>query len=284
VSAPTAAPLDDSVFPAVAELARRGAGRPTLLVISASGLGLLPSRLTQAGRAPLEVLATAPALWRESVLHWGELNGLAVWLIEDALDPDGEAKPAWAQAWPVWLAAAAGAVALVHSGGACALGDLRQGTLALARDHLNFTGQSPLRGLGPTRLGPMFPDTTRLHDAHLRRAALGACARLGLEGAEVVVACTPHPALETPAEQRWLRMAGADVSIQGLGAYLLAAAHAGLGTLSIGLVVARAGETTEIARVVASARELAPALDDLLWELAKSARTLAQDSLEDLAR
>ena len=34
----------------------------------------------------------------------------------------------------------------------------------------------------------------------LREAALATCARLGLAAREAVVACTPAPALETPAE------------------------------------------------------------------------------------
>ena len=274
--------LDAAIFPAVAELEERGAQRPTLLLVSASGLGLLPTRLERAGRLPLSLLPEVPAAWSAALLHWGQLNGLPVWLLEDPHTPGEEAldQPAWARVWPAWLAAAAGAVSMIHTSGACALTGARLGSLGLVRDHLDFSGASPLVGLGDTRLGPMFPDTTRLHDDVLRRAALAECARLGLAGVEVVAACTPEPALETPAEQAWLRTAGADLSVQGLGPWLLAAAHAGLGTLAIGLVVAQGGQSIDIARVLAAARELSPALDDLLWAVAGAAPGQAQDDLE----
>jgi len=278
--------LDASVFPALAELEERGARRPTCLVLAGAGLGLLPARLARAGRLPLSVLDTTPDAWREGLLHWGELDGLPVWLLEDERTPgvasgDG---PAWERTWPVWLAAGAGAVSMIACEGACALDDTPLGTFALARDHLDFGGESPLVGLGESRLGPMFPDTSRLHDGALRRAALDTAARLGLAAREVVVACTPAPALETPAEQAWYRSAGAQVSVQGLGAWLAAAAHAGLGTLAVGLVVARAGEALDIARVVAAARELAPALDDLLGDLAGRVGQLSLGDLEGEAR
>jgi purine nucleoside phosphorylase len=245
----------------------------------------LPSRLARAGRLPVSALGAAPESWRHALLHWGELNGLAVWLLEDEPAPGRETarEPAWARTWPVWLAAGAGAVSLVCSAGACALDETKLGTFALASDHLDFGGESPLSGLGETRLGPMFPDTSRLHDGALRRAALAECERLGLAAREAVVACTPAPALETPAEQAWYRSAGAQVSVQGLGAWLAAAAHAGLGALAVALVVARAGERLDVARVLAAARELSPALDDLLWSLAGRVPALTLGDLEGRA-
>jgi hypothetical protein len=278
--------LDASVFPALGELERRGVRPPACLVLAAAGLGLLPTRLTRAGRLPLSLLDGAPSSWSAALLHWGELDGLPVWLLEDERTPQGasRAEPAWARTWPVWLAAAAGAVSLVHSAGACALDDTPLGTFALARDHLDLGGEAVLVGLGETRLGPMFPDTSRLHDVALRHAALAQCERLGLCAREVVTACTPSPALETPAEQVWYARAGAQVSVQGLGAWLAAAAHAGLGTLSVGLVVARAGEPLDIARVIAAARELAPAFDDLMCSLAGRVGALALDDLEGRRR
>lgn len=274
--------LDASVFPALAELEQRGARRPTCLVLAGAGLGLLPTRLARAGRLPLSVLDTTPDAWREAVLHWGELNGLAVWLLEDERSPVDETDlaPAWTRVWPVWLAAGAGAASLIVAEGGCALDGTQLGTFALARDHIDLGGESPLAGLGETRLGPMFPDTSRLHDGALRAAALETCARLGLAAREAVLACGSGPALETPAEQAWFRIAGAQVSVQGLGPWLAAAAHAGLGTLAIALVVARAGEPLDIARVVSAARALAPALDDLLGDLAGRVGALAVDDLE----
>ena len=217
-------------------------------------------------------------------MHYGELESLPVWLIEDAPEdaPDGE--PPWAAAFPVWLAAAAGAVSLVHTaaGSALDLGadSLALGTLALVSDHLNLSGATPLVGLGKTRLGPMFPDQTQLHDRRLRAQALAIAARLGLAAREVVAVGTLGPAIETPAERRWFARAGGAVAVQRLATTLLAAAHAGLGALCV-VAVTHAGDgPVDIAQAASISAELAPALDDLLAELARHVVSAALAELE----
>jgi purine-nucleoside phosphorylase len=277
---PALCELDEAVFPAAAALEDREVPPPSALLLSRTGLGLLPGRLEQAGRLPLERLPRVPVAWREGLLHWGLLEGLPIWLLEDAVAPAAAQEAPWERGWPVWLAAAAGASTLLHCSAAAALGDAPAGAIALARDHVNLSGSTPLAGLGESRLGPMFPDLTGLHDASLRVEAVGACQRLGLVGLEAVFACVPGPALETPAEQRWYRAAGADVSVQALAAPLLAAAHAGLGTLALAPVVVRAGERADIARLAATAQRMAPALDDLLFAVAAAAAERARRALE----
>lgn len=279
--APLTCDLDAAVFAATSALEERRVPAPSALLLSMTGLGLLTGHLEAAGRLPVELLPGAPQAWRASVLHWGDLEGLPVWLLEDQVGPLETQSAPWERAWPVWLAAAAGAATLVHSSAACSLAQAEPGTIALARDHINLSGTSPLTGLGQSRLGPMFPDQSALHDPHLRAVALSSCTSLGLVGEEAVFACVRGPALETPAEQRWFRAAGADVSVQELAPPLLAAAHAGLGVLAIGLVVARAGERADIARLAAAARRMTPALDDLLLAVARAADLRARQSLEE---
>ena len=168
--------FDERVFAAAAALAERGVSAPHALFFLGTGAGVLPGRLEEARRIPLSLAPGVPAAWGEALLHYGELNSLPVWVIEDAPADADDGEPAWAAAFPVWLAAAAGAVSLVHTaaGSALDLGadSLALGTLALVSDHLNLSGATPLIGLGKTRLGPMFPDQTTLHDRRLRAQAL----------------------------------------------------------------------------------------------------------------
>ena len=279
------ASFDDRVFAAAATLSERGVPAPAALVFLGTGCGVLPGRLEAGARLPLSVCEDVPPAWSESLLHHGRLNGLPVWLLEDApADTDGR-QPAWTEAFPIWLAAASGAVTLIHTAAGSALdlgpASLPVGTLGLVSDHLNLSGTTPLLGLGETRLGPMFPDQTLLHDRRLRASALAICGRLGLAAREVVAACTRGPALETPAERRWYAHAGGAVSVQRLATTLVAAAHAGLGTLSIVLVTHAGDGAVDIARVAAVSSELAPAVDDLLWEIA---RTVEAEALADLER
>lgn len=237
---------------------------------------------------PLARIDGMPRPWREGVLAWGDFHGLAVWMLDDApLEPE-DGEPAWLRSFPVWLAAASGASALLHASAGIALvrdgKSLPVGSLAFAADHLNLSGSSPLVGIGESQLGPMFPDQTRVHDPHLRRAALAAAERLGVAANEAVVACTSGPTLDTPAERRFYARAGADVAVQDLAGPLIAAAHAGLGTLATIVVVAEERDDVDVARIASLCQAVAPALDDLFWQLAADVQKEIRARLdEDLA-
>lgn len=285
--------FDAEIFDAAAGLAERGVPQPEALFLLGCGVGVLPGRLEHAGRTPLAGLDGVPDAWADALLHYGVFNGLSVWMIEDAPRTPSEEDPLWVGAFPVWLAAAAGAATLVHTSAGNALPRLPQpeqdepreplsvGTIALVSDHVNLSGDSPLVGVGESRLGPLFPDQTRVHDAALRKSALQTAERLGLASVEAIVACVQGPSLETPAERRWFAAAGCDVSVQRLATPLIGAAHAGLGTLSLVLVANDSEGPIDIAEVVAVAARLAPSVDDLLWELAADVRAQAQAVLED---
>lgn len=266
--------LDDAVASASAALAREGIVPPRALYLLATGGGLVPLRLARGSRTPLARIDGVPEAWRGATLHAGELAGTPVWIVEDApgsAETGGlphEGEPGWLRGFPCWLAGAAGASILVHtSAGASLLPDLEPGTLALASDHLNLSGRSPLIGLAASRLGPLFPDLSAFHHAELRANALALCAKLGIRAREAVFACAIGPALETPAERRFFARAGAGVSVQGLEGPLLAAAHAGLRALSIACVTDRGEEASDLAAILARAEAMAPALDELLAAL-----------------
>jgi purine nucleoside phosphorylase len=274
--------LDEAVSRALVSLERRKLGAPAALYLLATGLGTLPSRLESAGRLPFSKVEGAPERWRDVVLHFGTLGGGAAWLVEHAPADAGSGEPGWHSAFPVWLAAAAGASTLLHATAGAALDPAQfpAGTLALVRDHWNASGATPLLGLGRSRLGAQFPDQTRVHDPELRRAAAEIARKLGLAAREAVAACTLGPALETPAERAWLARGGAHVSAQSLADVLVAAAHAGLGGLTIVAVVEDGGEL-DLAKIAARSRALAPALDDLLVALAGEVERRARDRIEE---
>ena len=273
--------LDESVASALGALERRSILRPAALYLLSTGVSVLSGRLQRAGRLPLGKLDGAPRAWADTLLHWGLLEGLPIWLLENSpLDREPE-EPEWQRAWPMWLAASAGASTFVHTSAASSLvPELEPGTIGLVRDHVNVSGTTPLEGLGSSRLGSQFPDVSRVHDKALRSSALELARTLGLASREVVAACAVGPSLETPAERRWMARCGAEASAQELAAPLLAAAHAGLGGLSM-LVMVHAGEgPIDIAQVAARAEAIAPALDDLLAKLALAVQREARERLE----
>lgn len=276
--------LDATVERALAAGQRSLSIRPVALYLLSTGVDVLAGRLEKAGRLPLSKLTGTPPEWSDSLLHFGLLRGLPVWLLENAPTESELGAPPWTSAFPVWLAAAAGASTLITTSAGSSLDAANApiGTLALVRDHINLSGTTPLLALGSSRLGAQFPDQSRVHDAPLRRGALDICARLGLHARELVVAGTLGPTLETPAERRWMKLAGAEVSAMGLSSTLIAAAHAGLGGLSIVAVVHSDDGAIDIAQIAARSEALAPALDELLTELASDVQRSARARLDEV--
>ncbi len=280
--------LDETVFPLRERLRTAGVPDPHALFLMGTGVGFLPGRLTVAREVELGELCGACPPWDACVLHTGVLGTLAVWLLEDVSgDPlSDEPSSPWMRAMPVWLAAAAGAAVCVHTSAGSALPAQPSEPhwvpgLAALRDHVNFSGTTPLLGLGESRLGPLFPDLTHLYHTGLRAAALERAEALGIPVREAIAACTLGPALETRAERAMLARLGASVAVPGLAPPLLAAGHAGLALLALVAVTDAREEGADVKSVVAAASLLQPALEDLLLALvptlAETAATLSAE-------
>ncbi len=82
--------------------------------------------------------------------------------------------------------------------------DFPPGTWMMLNDHLNLTGDSPLRG------GPNFFDMSEVYSRRLRKIFRDESGNLDLALHEGVYAALPGPQYETPAEIRMLRTLGAD--------------------------------------------------------------------------
>ena len=285
--------LDEAAKSVADALRARGFPRIDALYSLATGVGFLPAGLESGGRIELAKLPGVPASWKGASLHIGRVRSADLLIIEDPAseprgDVEGETPAAWERAFPCWLAAALGAAFCVHVGAGVALppdssdpSDPKEapeplaGRLVLLTDHINVSGRTPLVGLGESQLGPLFPDLSELHHAGLRRAALAHAERLGLPVSQAVGACTLGPALLTPAERRFLRIAGAQVAEQGLADPLLASAHAGLSVLAVVAVTEDGEDTLDVRAVVAETQRLAPAIDELLQALAEDVARMA---------
>ena len=274
-------PLDRSVAEAMDALRETEVGTPDVLLLLATGPGDLPSRMGATVVVPLREVPGVPSAWHSVTLRAGHIGEVRAWLIEDDAALQHGAEPDWSRAFPVWLAEAAGARLMIHTSAGTALGGepgLAAGDLVRLVDHLNLSGRSPLRGLGESRLGPLFPDQTRVHDEALASMARDAAQRRGVPVHDGVAACTSGPALCTPAELAWHRTAGCDVSVQRLGDPLIAAAHAGIGSLALVAITDVAGEhDLDVATIVARAEQTAPVLDQLVEDVAVQLGPLARE-------
>ena len=111
------------------------------------------------------------------------------------------------------------------------------GTVMIMRDHLNFMGENPLRGLNIDDWGPRFPDLSEPYDGKLIKATLQYAEKLGhTQVTTGVYAAIPGPSLETPAETRFLRAAGADAVGMSSVPEVIVAKHAAMRVLGLSAV------------------------------------------------
>lgn len=121
---------------------------------------------------------------------------------------------------------AAGARLAVLTGSAGSLRvDIAPGQPVVLSDHINLTARSPLAG-------PTFVDLSSAYSPRLRRLVHEVDASL----AEGVYAATVGPQLQTPAESKVLRQAGADVVGRSIPLETIAAVEMGAEVLGLSIV------------------------------------------------
>jgi purine-nucleoside phosphorylase len=116
---------------------------------------------------------------------------------------------------------------------------LAPGDLMLISDHLNLlgmSGHSPLRGPNDDEAGPRFPAMTRPYDPDLRRVAFDVAAENGFNLHEGIYAYVAGPSFETPAELRFLQLAGADAVGMSTVPTVVVARHAGIRVIGISTI------------------------------------------------
>ncbi len=113
--------------------------------------------------------------------------------------------------------------------------EFEPGDIMAITDHINLTGDNPLRGPNEDELGPRFPDMSSAYDSSIRETIRAAAKEVGISLKEGVYAGLAGPSYETPAEIRMLRTLGGDAVGMSTVAEVIVAAHAGLkvGGLSV---------------------------------------------------
>lgn len=105
---------------------------------------------------------------------------------------------------------------------------MKPGDFMIIRDHINLTGQNPLRGPNPEFLGPRFPDMSEPYDPHLAEVLKGSLTKAKARFSEGVYAGVIGPCYETAAEVRFLQVAGANAVGMSTVMEAIAARHLGL--------------------------------------------------------
>jgi purine-nucleoside phosphorylase len=116
--------------------------------------------------------------------------------------------------------------------------------------------------------GPRFPDMSAAYDPALRALARAAALAQGVTLREGVYVAVPGPSLETPAEYRMLRTAGADVVGMSTVPEVIVARHQAMRVLGLSIITdlcrPDAPEPISVERIIAVAREAEPRLTALV--------------------
>ena len=139
-------------------------------------------------------------------------------------------------------------------------------SIAVITDHINLTGQNPLRGPNDDSLGPRFPDMHECYDPRLILLAERIALELGIGLRRAVYGWVSGPNLETAAEYRYIRAIGADMVGMSTVPEVIVARHMGLKVLGISGITnatiadADSEEEANHEEVLVAGREMAPKL------------------------
>jgi purine-nucleoside phosphorylase len=231
--------VSDRLRESVAALQRRQLGIPDVALVLGSGLGGVVDALSQ---AQVVEYGEVPHMPRPAVhghagrFVAGQLGGRAVVAMQGRVHAY-EGHSAAQVVWGVRTMLLLGARALIVSNAAGGIGhELQPGDLMLIDDHLNLTGDNPLRGPHEPALGPRFPDLSAAYDPELRTLTQRVAAGFGQRLPHGVYAGLLGPNYETPAEIRMLRTLGADAVGMSTVLEVIAARHMGARVLGISCI------------------------------------------------
>lgn len=250
--------------------------KPGFGIILGTGLGQLAEQVEPETTIPYDAIPHFPVPTVESHrgrLILGRLSGRPVVVMQGRFHYY-EGYEASEIAFPVRVMKELGARTLVVSNAAGGLNPLfRPGEIAVITDHINLTGQNPLRGPNDEALGPRFPDMYHCYDPELIQLAMSTALRIGIHLRQGVYAWVTGPNLETAAEYRFLRIIGADLVGMSTVPEVIVARHAGMRVLGFSVItdmgLPDAMQPCNLAQVLAAAAEAEPRLTAMVKEIAK---------------
>ena len=224
---------------AAAAIRERADAAPQVGIILGTGLGGLAERIAVDAAIPYEQIPHFPLSTVESHsgrLLLGSLGGKRVAALQGRFHAyEGYSLPQ--VTFPVRVLRALGAETLIVANACGGMNPLwAPGDLMLIADHINLLGDNPLVGENADALGPRFVDLTAAYDAGLRRLAQATALELGIALRRGVYVAVLGPNLETRAEYRMLRWAGADVVGMSTVPEVIVARHAGMRVLGLSII------------------------------------------------
>jgi purine-nucleoside phosphorylase len=247
---------------------------PKIAIILGSGLNALAESVTGADTIPFRDLPNFPVSTVEGHagrLVIGKLEGKPVFIMQGRIH-FYEGYSMNHVTLPIRVMKRLGIETLIITNAAGGVNpDFHPGEVMLITDHLNFmgmTGANPLMGPNLEELGPRFPDMSQAYDRSLGSLARKIAAKEGLTLREGVYAGLSGPSFESPAELRFLRLAGADAVGMSTVPEAIVARHAGVRVLGLSGISNKAnldGSTvTTHAEVIEAGEIITPKMETII--------------------
>jgi purine-nucleoside phosphorylase len=114
--------------------------------------------------------------------------------------------------------------------------DWRKGELMLLDDHINLQPDNPLRGENSERFGPRFPEMSEPYSKTINKRLISIARKKKIKLHVGVYAGVQGPTLETRAEYRYLKIAGADAVGMSTVPEIITARHTGIHCCAISVL------------------------------------------------
>lgn len=259
---------------AAAHIADRMLVQPRAAIILGSGL----NALADAVRDPVRIPYADLPRWPVSTVH-GHAGRLVIGTLEGqpVLVMQGRAHyyEGYSMArvtMPVRVFQRLGIEILMVTNAAGAIHpDYAPGDLMLIVDQLNLVGMlglNPLIGPNLDEFGPRFPDMSQAYDRELAALARRVASEQGISLREGVYVGLSGPSFETPADLRFLRLAGADSVGMSTVPEVTVARHGGMRVLGFSGISNKAnldGSTiTTHEEVMEAGRVITPKMEKII--------------------
>lgn len=150
--------------------------------------------------------------------------------------------------------------------------EIKTGDIIAVNDHISLFAPNPLRGITDPKLGDRFPDMTHTYDRSILSKVADIASQLNIKVRNGVYVYVEGPSLETPAEHRLLRSAGADIVGMSTVPEVIVARQCGL---NVGVLSCVTNEClsdegpkeTSLKEVIEAAEKTAPRIASILTKL-----------------
>lgn len=247
---------------------------PRIGLVLGSGLGDLANSVEAADRIPYQQLPHWPVstiLGHQGMLVIGQLAGQTVMVMQGRTHYY-EGYTMGEVTFPIRVMQRMGIEILIVTNAAGAINpEYIPGEVMLIVDQINLVGMAglnPLRGPNLVEFGERFPDMSQPYDRDLMAMARRAALENDIRLREGIYVCLSGPSFESPADLRFLRLAGADAVGMSTVPEVIIARHGKTKVLGFSGISNKAnldGNTiTSHEEVLAAGKDIVPKLEALI--------------------